>query len=703
MIETMVTSSVLIVGVCLMRFLFRGRLSPTVQYAMWGIPALRLALPYFYPFTRGFKELKSPFSVMNAAGRLHEQVVGGSGMEPLIDNVMTGRVRTYSNPRTLPQKMSGLDWQLVILAVWLAGSIILLVWMLRVNIRFASRLKRERIRYQGSTCGVTQLPVYMVPGLSSPCLLMYLGEQAIYLPEGLEAGPARLRHILAHENCHARHRDPIWGMVRCLLLCVYWVNPFVWLAAWLSKRDCELACDEAVIRQLGEKERFDYGRTLIGMAAGKQTASEVFCTSVDLGYGSGIMKVRIKMLASHPRMTVFTAVLAVAAVSVLAACTYTGKIEDGVQKRTEQWAELFCNRDGEGLAAMYTPDYPEGFYQIEPVMTEENGEYAGFGWSSPWPMDHNYEIAVDGSRSQITYYAMTSDPHLWVWKEDLDWDEVAGIQYVARESLYFYNAITDAETFQTAYSQGIEGTFLDYQTNGLGELLNEKAAQNPQRPLHQILYAPETAGPYLLNLDGGQAAVKSEGENVEAEYRFADGSSIVLHMVQPFGADGIWLPDGWSAGEEGGSGENGSDGEAGEAGGDRESGEAAEAGGNRESGEAPPSEEIGATELVPPESQSAEEQVIRRFAEAYLRSDEEGMAPLMTSREGMTPEPYPEDIWERLDTFRIKGDVDGVENRDELEIQCEFKTEGEDSYTYLGMKLVRDGDSWLVSDFYLEK
>ena len=33
----------------------------------------------------------------------------------------------------------------------------------------------------------------------------------------------------------------------------------------LSRRDAELACDEATIKRLGEEERASYGRTLIGL------------------------------------------------------------------------------------------------------------------------------------------------------------------------------------------------------------------------------------------------------------------------------------------------------------------------------------------------------------------------------------------------------------------------------------------------------
>ena len=49
MAETLITSSVLILGIILLRFLLRGRISPQLQYGIWGLAAIRLVMPWFYP------------------------------------------------------------------------------------------------------------------------------------------------------------------------------------------------------------------------------------------------------------------------------------------------------------------------------------------------------------------------------------------------------------------------------------------------------------------------------------------------------------------------------------------------------------------------------------------------------------------------------------------------------------------------------
>ncbi|MEI3363004.1 MAG: M56 family metallopeptidase [Oscillospiraceae bacterium] len=71
--------------------------------------------------------------------------------------------------------------------------------------------------------------------------------------------------MLAHEETHARHFDPLWSLLRVVCLAVYWFHPLVWAAAAASKTDCELACDEAVLARLNAEERIAYGRTLLAL------------------------------------------------------------------------------------------------------------------------------------------------------------------------------------------------------------------------------------------------------------------------------------------------------------------------------------------------------------------------------------------------------------------------------------------------------
>lgn len=214
MAETLITSSVLILGIILLRFLLRGRISPQLQYGIWGLAAIRLVMPWFYPVLGFMGNMTSPFSVMNAAETVREQAALRPDLKPLIHNLASGQVTHYTAPATMAQRAAGIDWQMIILVLWGAGGILLFIWMLWINFRFSWRLYRSRERYHGDTYGVTELPVYLVENLAVPCFMSYLGDRAIYLPKDMEGDGTRMSHVLVHEDCHARR--PFHGTIPCL-------------------------------------------------------------------------------------------------------------------------------------------------------------------------------------------------------------------------------------------------------------------------------------------------------------------------------------------------------------------------------------------------------------------------------------------------------------------------------------------------------
>ena len=148
--------------------------------------------------------------------------------------------------------------------------------LLFCNAHFALRLKRSRIKCDTAA----PLPVYTSACVSTPCLFG-LFRPKIYLTPNLTEDSTKA-HVLTHELTHYRHKDHIWSTLRCLCLALHWYNPLVWVAASLSKKDGELACDEATIRILGEDQRADYGRTLIGMTQVKKDSKSLFITATTM-------------------------------------------------------------------------------------------------------------------------------------------------------------------------------------------------------------------------------------------------------------------------------------------------------------------------------------------------------------------------------------------------------------------------------------
>lgn len=88
----------------------------------------------------------------------------------------------------------------------------------------------------------------------------------------------QLQYVLSHEYVHICRYDTVTKLIATLALCIHWFNPFVWVMYLLFNRDIELACDESVIRQFGEKSKSAYSLMLISMEATKSGLLP-FCNS----------------------------------------------------------------------------------------------------------------------------------------------------------------------------------------------------------------------------------------------------------------------------------------------------------------------------------------------------------------------------------------------------------------------------------------
>lgn len=324
--EIIITATALLCAVLLLRGLFGKRLSAGVRYALWGLVLARLLLPVTF--------FHSPVSVMNAVPpvRSGESAYGGGPSGPAAETAgggETGPSGVTGGPSALVTEAAGegdapgAGAGAVLLGIWLAGAVLVGGWFLAVNGAFLRRLRRCRTPAAGVVCPI---PVYRADALPSPCLAGLL-HPAVYLNRAALADPATLRHVLTHELCHKRHGDNLWALLRGLCLALWWFHPLVWLAAVLSKRDCELACDEAAVRALGEGERIPYGRTLVQMVAAKRPGpGDLLCASTAMTEGKRQIRERVVHVTEHRRMT-RAALAACTALALLAGLgTFTGAV-----------------------------------------------------------------------------------------------------------------------------------------------------------------------------------------------------------------------------------------------------------------------------------------------------------------------------------------------------------------------------------------
>ena len=176
-----------------------------------------------------------------------------------------------------PGKWRSADLSLILIAVWLTGAAVMLVWNGAAHLRFLRWLHRwsspvdnwdavDAFNYLGDQLGLHRRPrLLMCQGLKVPILAGTL-RPAILLPQGKITGE-ELGFSLLHELTHYRRGD-IWLKTLAMWVnALYWFNPLMWLMVRLVERDTELACDEDALRLLSPQDYSAYGQTILAAVA----------------------------------------------------------------------------------------------------------------------------------------------------------------------------------------------------------------------------------------------------------------------------------------------------------------------------------------------------------------------------------------------------------------------------------------------------
>ena len=357
--EILLTSSVLILALLALRQLFRRTVSRRMQYALWLLVLARLLVPVNVgtlahnvlsaaePVQAVVEErLDTPvLYVQDGTERRPAQLLPGKESQGDPQSPPSGAAQSAPADEyyTVTPTYRTVTLSEALTYVWYAGMAGVGAWFLFTNLRFARALRKARTPYRVEGC---RYPVYLVSALPSPCLFGVL-RPAVYLNEKALQSPDALRFVLAHEQTHARHLDPLWSLLRGVCLTVYWFDPLVWLAAVLSREDGELACDEGTLRALGADERAAYGKTLLALVPVCDKPQNPLLGATTMTSGKRSLKERITRIAEN-RQAKAAAVFAVVALAALVcAVSFTGA-PDTTPEVTQEWYDAgFTTEDAQ--------------------------------------------------------------------------------------------------------------------------------------------------------------------------------------------------------------------------------------------------------------------------------------------------------------------------------------------------------------------
>jgi len=282
-----ITASFAIIAIMLIRFLIRKQ-PKIISYVLWSVVLFRLLCPW---------SLSSRVSVYNslpvAETTINGQIVYSipeiSDEEPpvvqdiTVNNEITNNTSDYTNNDNLIVHYNITpDYTVIFSGIWFSGITFLIVKNIISlyevkSILFFSKKEHDNI-YTND-----KINTAFVFGVINP---------GIYLPENLK--DEQKKYIIRHETVHIKRKDYIFKLIGFVAVCLHWFNPLVWLAFRLAEKDMEMACDEAVIKNMNIREKTDYSQTLLMLSSGI-----TFSPSVSIAFSENNIKERINNILNY--------------------------------------------------------------------------------------------------------------------------------------------------------------------------------------------------------------------------------------------------------------------------------------------------------------------------------------------------------------------------------------------------------------------
>ena len=373
MTKEILTLTGLIVAVFLVRMVFKNRVPKRMVYVLWLVVLLKLCLPgalVSLPVLPAEEAAAPVQRVELPAQPLPAPQPAQAAAQPQTPvQQPVSPAQAAAEPASKP-----LTAMQIFQIIWACGSALLGLWMLGTWLVFTVRLHRSR-KFLGKHGGTN---IYVSNRIQSPCLAGLI--PAVYLTEDvLQTSETEL--ILRHELTHLRHLDFLWSFCRTAAVIVYWWNPFIWLAAICSKRDAELACDEAVAVKLPESKRLAYARAILAQAPRKTAA---------LSLAGPPVKERILFLTKKQKTSILCIVLALALTISATGCSFAeltrrktnapASSTEEAQPKTEPQAEAAPEPTAEITQ-------PERTSLEEELPVDETARAEWFDFAHQWRLD----------------------------------------------------------------------------------------------------------------------------------------------------------------------------------------------------------------------------------------------------------------------------------------------------------------------------
>ncbi len=302
----------LIVALVVLRVLVRGRIPAGVWFVAWIVVAVRLLIPFSVPVSWSPYNLtaaRAPTALTPVPIELPAALPPSAGETALAIPVLP---ETASTPRV--ETPAPPDWRARLAFAWLAGVGVFLGARALASWRLRRELRRARdadprivtiVQREAARWGIRRaVACRETTAVDAPALFGLWRPQLLFPPTfATQLTDDELSLVVRHELAHWRRRDLLAQGMMQAAVALHWFNPLAWLAARLARADCELACDEFVLRREAAGGAQAYGSALLkvlGVVRGRRRPGAV----VAILEGKQQLAHRVRMIAGYQGSTI---------------------------------------------------------------------------------------------------------------------------------------------------------------------------------------------------------------------------------------------------------------------------------------------------------------------------------------------------------------------------------------------------------------
>ncbi|WP_368489732.1 M56 family metallopeptidase [Clostridium sp. BJN0013] len=261
LLKASLVGSIGIISIMILQKTLLKKYTRAFTYYIWLAVIIKMLIPFKIPIYMSEK-------ICNIVG------YSPSNIKTIINNgISINQGIKIENSINIVSDNNNLNYFIIVFHLWLIVSIIFLSYHIISYFVFNNKIKH--LVYDVPDNNIKNIYLKLLKEMNIKKKISLKSCKAISTPLGIGIFNARiviptvsydiqeLKYILKHELMHYKRHDIMYKIVLLITLSIHWFNPLVYIMCKVINNDCELSCDEAVLKRSDIKERKLYASALV--------------------------------------------------------------------------------------------------------------------------------------------------------------------------------------------------------------------------------------------------------------------------------------------------------------------------------------------------------------------------------------------------------------------------------------------------------